>query len=72
MIATELLQNIGLAHLPGSLKDERLVVWPVFPVYLKLVLDILCLRLQGVSPKAFRRPKADRAITMIRLVTYRT
>ena len=26
MIATELLQNIGLAHLPGSLKDERLVV----------------------------------------------
>ena len=33
MIATELLQDVGLAHLPGSLEDERLVVWPVFPVY---------------------------------------
>jgi hypothetical protein len=31
MIATELLQDVGLAHLPGSLEDERLVVWPVFP-----------------------------------------
>ena len=33
LLTAEFLQDVGLAHLPGSLEDERLVVWPVLPVY---------------------------------------